>query len=272
MFHQIQAATTAAALAGVFLAPGAFAADSATMPADDAGEWIQLFNGRDLTGWTPKITGYAAGDNYADTFRAQDGVLRVSYDKYQGDFNDRFGHLFYDEPFSNYVLRLEYRLVGQQYQGGPEWARANSGIMFHGQTPESMGRDQFFPVSIEYQLLAGRPGETRPTANVCTPGTHIVLDGKLHTQHCTNSKSKTYPVGEWVTAEIEVHGNKLIRHKVNGETVLEYSGPQLDEKDADAKKLLEAGAAKVLSGGTISLQSESHPVEFRNVRLKRLAE
>jgi len=256
-----------AVLVLTFLTSPCWAAD----PTDD-GEWLQLFNGKDLTGWTPKITGYAAGDNYADTFRVQRGVLRVSYDKYEGDFNDRFGHLFYDEPFSNYILRLEYRLVGEQYRGGPEWARANSGIMIHGQTPESMGRDQLFPVSIEVQLLAGRPGETRPTANVCTPGTHVVLDGKLHTPHVTNSTSQTYPVGEWVAVEVEVHGDKLIRHKINGESVLDYGGSQLDEKDADAKRLIAAGASKNITGGTISLQSESHPVEFRKVELKRLAE
>jgi len=238
--------------------------------ADDG--WIPLFNGKDLTGWTPKVVGHAVGDNYADTFRAVDGILCVSYDKYKGDFNNRFGHLFYNQPFSNYILRLEYRLVGQQYRGGPSWAWANSGIMFHGQTPESMDRDQFFPVSIECQLLAGRPGETRPTANVCTPGTNIVLDGKFHTPHCTKSKSKTYPVSQWVTAEIEVHGDKLIRHKIHGKTVLEYSGTQLDDRDLDARKLLEAGASKMLTSGTISLQSESHPVEFRKIELKRLVE
>jgi hypothetical protein len=135
-----------------------------------------------------------------------------------------------------------------------------------------MTRDQRFPVSIECQLLAANPPETRPTANVCTPGTHIVLDGKLHTDHVTNSTSKTYPLDEWVTVELEVRGNQLIRHQVNGETVLEYSDPQLDPKDADARALLESGTLLHLSGGTISLQSESHPVEFRKVELKRLPE
>lgn len=236
----------------------------------DSGDWIQLFNGKDLTGWTPKISGHAAGENFADTFRVEDGVLHASADGYDGEFNNRFGHLFYNEPFSNYILRLEYRLVGEQAPGGPEWARANSGVMIHGQTPESMGLDQSFPVSIEVQLLAGQGDETRTTGNVCTPGTNIVLDGKLYTPHIANSTSKTYPVGEWVAVEVEVHGDKLIRHKINGETVLEYSGPQLDEKDADAKRLIAAGAKKELTGGTISLQSESHPVEFRNVELKRL--
>ena len=210
----------------------------------DSGEWIQLFNGKDLTGWTPKIVGHDAGDNFADTFRVHDGVLCVSYDDYDGPFNERFGHLFYKEPFSNYILRLEYRLVGEQYPGGPDWALRQQ--RHHDPRPVARvdGPRPIFPVSIEVQLLAGQGDETRPTGNVCTPGTHIVLDGKLHTPHGTNSTSKTYPVGEWVAVEVEVHGDKLIRHKINGETVLEYSGSQLDENDADAKELLAAGAKK----------------------------
>ena len=162
--------------------------------------------------------------------------------------------------------------MGEQYPGGPTWGYANSGIMFHGQTPQSMGVDQFFPVAIEVQLLASDSGAVRPTANVCTPGTHIVLDGKLHTEHCTNSTSRTFPLGEWVTVELEVHGDKLVRHKVGGQTVLEYSGPQLDEKDRDAQRLIAVGAKTPLTSGTISLQSESHPIEFRKVELKRLSE
>lgn len=233
-------------------------------------EWIELFNGKNLKNWTPKIVGYEAGDNYADTFRVDDGRLCVTYDKYEGDFADRFGHLFYRQPFSNYVLQLEYRIVGNQAKNAPEWALRNSGIMIHGQTPESMRKDQPFPVSIEVQLLGGDGTSPRTTGNLCTPGTHVVRDGKLFTPHCVNSSSETYHGDQWVAAELEVHGNKLIRHKINGETVMEYSEPQLDEKDADAKRLIENGADKMLTGGTISLQSEGHPIEFRNIKLKQL--
>jgi hypothetical protein len=239
-------------------------------PVSAADEWIEIFNGRDLTGWTPKIAGHEAGENFADTFRVQDGKICVSFDKYEGDYNDRFGHLFYDGPLSNYILELEYRFVGEQAQNGPEWALRNSGVMIHGQTPESMGKGQFFPVSIEVQFLGGDGTNPRTTGNLCTPGTHVVKDGKLYTPHILNSSSDTYHGDQWVKAEIEVHGGELIRHKINGKTVLEYSRPQLDEGDADAKKLLDAGAEKMVTGGTISLQAESHPVEFRNIRLKKL--
>ena len=234
----------------------------------DQETWIQLFNGKDLTGWKIKITGHELGDNYGNTFRVEDGVLKVAYDKYE-KFNGKFGHLFYHEPFSNYRLRVEYRFVGKQVPGGPGWAFRNSGIMIHGQSPESMAKNQKFPASIEVQLLGGRGSGKRPTGNLCTPGTHVVIDGKLVTRHVINSSSETYHGDQWVTAEVDVRGN-TIKHIVEGKTVLVYTDPQLDERDGDAQKLLKAGQDKMLRRGTISLQSESHPVEFRKVELLKL--
>lgn len=235
-----------------------------------ADEWIQLFNGKDLDDWVIKIKSYELGENHGDTFRVEDGILKVSYDQYEGRFRGRFGHLFYKEPFSNYLLRVEYRIVGQQYQAAPGWAIRNSGVMIHGQTPETMELNQDFPVSAEVQLLGGDGVKERTTANLCTPGTNVVMEDKLNTEHCTKSNSKTYHGDQWVTVEVEVHGNEVVRHKVDGKTVIEYSHIQLDERDKYSQKLLAAGADKMVSGGTISLQSEGHPVEFRKVELKKL--
>lgn len=232
--------------------------------------WIQLFNGKDLSGWTPKIAGQALGVNHLDTFRVENGVLKVAYDKYT-KFNEQFGHLFYKESFSHYRLRIEYRFVGEQCAAGPGWALRNSGVMIHGQPPETMGKDQSFPVSIEVQFLGGNGKDPRPTGNLCTPGTHVVRDGKLVTRHCTESSSRTYHGEQWVTAEIEVRGSKSIKHTINDELVLSYSEPQYDEGDADARKLIKDGK-KLIASGSISLQAESHPLEFRKVELQQLEE
>ena len=250
----------------VFLA-GSGAVLRASGPNDE--EWIQLFDGKSLNGWHPKITGYDLDDNFGNTFRVENGVMKASYDAY-GAFENRFGHIFYEKPFSYYRLIVEYRFVGEQAPGGPEWGFKNSGIMIHGQSPESMLKDQDFPISIEVQLLGGSETGDRPTANLCTPGTHVVMDGKLVTQHCVNSSSETFRGDEWVRVEVVVLGNEEIRHIVNGETVLVYQKPQtgggnVSNYDPRVKK-----DGTMLTGGSISLQSESHPVEFRKVELLNL--
>jgi hypothetical protein len=247
----------------VLTAASSFAEDVAPKNA-----WRQLFNGKDLSGWKVKITGHKLGDNFGNTFRVENGLLKVAYDQYD-NFDGKFGHLFFAEEFSHYILRAEYRFVGKQVPGGPGWAVRNSGLMLHGQSPESMEKDQKFPVSIEAQLLGGGGSGNRPTANLCTPGTNVEMDGKLITRHCTSSKSKTYHGDQWVTVVVEVHGGNVIKHIIDGKTVLAYDKPQLDARDKDAKNLIEKNG-KLLTGGTISLQSESHPVEFRKVELLQL--
>jgi hypothetical protein len=192
----------------------------------DKKEWIQAFNGKDLASWDVKIAGYGPNDNFGNTFRVENGVLKTAYDQY-GEFKDRFGHIFYRRVFSHYVVAVEYRFVGEQAAGAPEWAFRNSGIMIHSQSAASMKQDQDFPICIEVQLLGGRESGERSTANLCTPGTHVEMNGALVTAHCVNSTSKTYRGDQWVRVEVEVHGDEQIRHCVEGQTVLTYQKPQI---------------------------------------------
>lgn len=233
-------------------------------------KWISLFNGENLDGWTPKFTGYEYGVNYKNTFRVEDGLLKVYYENYE-QFNGRFGHLFYKQPFSHYKIRAEYRFVGEQAPGAPDWAYRNSGLKLHCQPPETMAKDQMSPVSIEVQLLGGNGKDERSTANVCSMGTHIVMDGELVTRHCINSNSKTYHGDQWVSVEAEVRGSDTVRHYVNGELVLYYSKPQYDTEDPNAQRLIQ-GNNLLIKKGYIALQAESHPVHFRNIEILRLEE
>jgi hypothetical protein len=243
-----------------------------SMPAQvppDGRDWVQLFNGKNLDGWTTKIAGHDLGDNYGDTFRVRDGLLTVSYDQYT-TFGDRFGHLFYRGTYSHYRIAVEYRFVGKQARGGPAWALRNSGIMVHGQRPETIRRDQDFPISIEVQLLGGGGAGERTTANLCTPGTHVVIGGALFTTHCLNSQSKTYRGEQWVRVEAEVLGAGRITHFVNGEPVLNYEAPQIGGGNVVNYDPAVKKDGALLTEGSISLQSESHPVEFRKVELLNL--
>jgi len=236
----------------------------------DRVEWRSLFNGRDLEAWSVKIAGHELNDNFGDTFRVEDGVLKVVYDQYV-HFDSKFGHIFFKEKFSHYILRLEYRFVGDQLAGGPDWAFRNSGIMFHSQSPASMRKDQDFPICIEAQLLGGGGSGQRTTHNLCTPGTHVVMNGELVTDHCVNSTSKTYHGDQWVSVMLVVLGADRVEHWVEGVPVLTYEKPQIGGGAVHNFDERENEEGKLLQEGYISLQSESHPVEFRGVELLNLA-
>ena len=232
--------------------------------------WIQIFNGKNLDGWLVKINGYELNDNYKNTFRVENGAIKVSYDGYE-NFTDQFGHLFYKTPFSNYKLRLEYRFVGEQVAGGQSWATKNSGIMIHSQSPESMLVKQSFPLSLEFQLLGGiNKNEPRPSGNLCTPATHVVMEGKLITEHCITANCKTYYGEEWITAEVIVN-NDSITHYIDGQPVISYSNPTIGGQFLDTtSESIQSKNGQPLTSGYISLQSESHPIEFKNIELLEL--
>ncbi len=232
-------------------------------------EWTSLFNGQNLDGWDVKISGYDLNDNYQNTFVVEDSMIKVKYDGYE-EFGNRFGHLFYKEPFSYYRLQLQYRFVGQQCLGGEGWALRNSGAMLHGQPASTMAKEQDFPISIEAQFLGGDGENERHTLNLCTPGTHVVMNGELEETHCIESRSKTYHGEQWVTAEFLVLGDSLIQHILDGEIVLEYTKPQIGGGTVNNFDPAVKTDGKALTEGSISLQSESHPVHFRNIKLLNL--
>ncbi len=251
----------------ILLATSALILASCSVNEDRKEEWQSIFNGENLDDWTIKITGFPAGDNYNNTFRVEDGVMKVSYENYES-FNGEFGHIFFKEKLSKYRLRLKYRFTGEQVPEGPGWAYRNSGIMLHCQSPESMLTDQDFPVSIEAQFLGGDGENERTTLNLCTPGTNVIMNGELITQHCTNSNSKTYHGDVWVSAEVVVYADSLIHHIVEGDTVITYHKPQIDGNDLPDGFPLPNGT--LLNSGYISLQAESHPVEFKDIEILKI--
>lgn len=243
----------------------------ATGPAAAAEKWTPLFDGRTLNGWTPKILGLAAGEDPFQTFRVKDGAIVVSYDRYDGAFRNRFGHLFWKTPYKAYRLRMEYRFVGTWPADTPDWAKGNSGVMVHSQAPATMAVNQPFPVSLEAQFLGVVAGQTRTTGNLCTPGLHVEISGKLITQHCNNATAPALPFGEWVKVEVEVSKAGHAIHRINGKDVIGYDAPQYDPTDATAKPLIAAaGGALPVTGGYIALQSEGSPLEFRKIEILEL--
>lgn len=243
---------------------------SCSTPEEKTHEWVQLFNGKDLSGWTVKIKDHPLNENFANTFRVDDSTMKVSYDGYDS-FKEQYGHIFYKEKYSHYLLGVEYRFIGEQVKDGPGWAIRNSGAMLHCQSPESMKQEQDFPISLEAQFLGGNGQDERSTGNLCTPGTNVFLKGELFTPHCVTSSSKTYHGDQWVRAEMLVLGDSIIHHIINGDTVMTYTKPQYDGKDPWVQGMGYPDGS-LIGEGYISLQSESHPVEYRKVEIIDLAE
>ena len=244
----------------------------------DQEEWIPLFNGVDLTGWTIKMSGFPLNENYKETFVVEDSMIRIKYDNYE-TFEEAYGHMYYEKPFSWYKIRFDYRFVGEQTLGGAIWNVRNSGIMLHSQSAESNEFDQNFPVSVELQLLGGLNEGERTTANVCTPGTAVMMGDTVNFHHCINSTSQTYHGDQWVHVEAVVKGGESMDFIVEGDTVLSFQRPQIGGGFINKQSAWEthgitrdiemwtAREGEILTEGYIALQAESHPIDFKNIEL-----
>ena len=265
--------TLLVSLTGLFVAASCAGGAVAGRPNPETREWIQLFNGRNLDGWKPKFTGHDLGVNLNNTVRVEDGLLKVRYDRWTG-WNGEFGHIFYERRFSHYVIAAEYRFVGGQVPGAPPslaWAIRNNGLMLHSQSPESMGKNQDFPISMEIQLLGGLGnGRPRSTANLCTPGTRVVMNDSLINRHCINSSSKTYDGDQWVRVEVLVLGDSIVKHIVNGDTVMTYSKPQMGGGNVSNLNPGVMVEGKPLTEGYITFQAETAEIDFRKIELLNL--
>jgi hypothetical protein len=235
---------------------------------DKKGKWQTLFNGKNLDGWTMKIVGHPLGENFGNTFRVENGILSIRYDQYKS-FDNTFGAIYYKKEFSNYRLKVEYRFVGETAPGAPSWGYRDSGIQYHGQAPETIGLNQNFPVCIEYNLHGGNSKDERPVGEICTPGTLVDVNGKKNESFCTPAFIKrTFHGDQWVTAEIEVRGNQ-IKHFVNGEEILHFENPRYNPEHEFGKTFIKEGNNR-LTSGYISLQSNSHPIDFRKIEIMEL--
>lgn len=229
-------------------------------------QWTSLFNGKNLEGWQIKIAGYPLNENFGNTFRVEDGILSIRYNQYDS-FRNRFGALYFNRPFTNYRLRVEYRFVGETTPGAPSWGFRDGGIQYHAQAPSTVALEQQFPVCLEYNLHGGNGTEERPTGEICTPGTKVDINGQTAAAFCTPPVVKrTFHGDQWVTAEIEVRDG-VIKHFVNGEEIIQYTNPRYDTAHAVAKTLVVNGNNR-LQSGYISLQSNSHPMDFRKIEIR----
>lgn len=238
----------------------AFSASALDLTKVPNGDWVQLFNGKDLDGWVKKVRPLPVGQDPYDTWYVKDSLLWVDYTKYTGNFNDRFGHMAYQKrKFSYYLMRAVYQFYGTQTGAGsaPDWAIQNNGLMYHSQSMESMGQDQEFPASVEFQLLGEKNIQNNDgtTANVCGVGATFIINGVRGDYWCRKATPRNIIGQPWVKVEGLVLGDSVSRHIVEGDTVLKYTS------------ILAKADQKPLKEGYIAIQAESAPIKFKTIEV-----
>lgn len=203
---------------------------------------VHLFNGADLHGWHADIPDADGNPDIAASFSVRDGLL-ISHGSPQG-------HLLTDDFYSNYELIVEYRWPGE---GG------NCGVLVHASIPRMLYG--MFPQSIECQMHAGNAGdfwcigENIAVENMAErrngdPATWTGEEGaNRHIRNLTDDSEK--PLGEWNTMKI-VCRDKNIDIWVNDDHVM-------------------SGFDCTATSGSVAIQAEGTPCEFRRIDLTPLA-
>ena len=104
---------------------------------------------------------------------------------------------------------------------------------------------------------------------MCSPGTDVDIDGKIAPEHCMRSSSKIYPINEWVSIEIVVHSDSIVHHIIEKDTIMTYTNIRYSNDRFSTENFKDL-VGKPLEEGYIALQSEGHPVMFRNIMIKEL--
>jgi hypothetical protein len=179
-------------------------------------------------------------------------------------------------------LRGEYQVWGTQASGGPSWAVQNNGFMLHSQSMATMTLNQDFPVSMEAQLLG--PGNntsggatSASTMNLCTPGTGFSTTptGSTNNSHCVPAKPTTRAALNtgWQKVSALILGDSMHTYYAgpNGtDSVLRYYKPvYLSGNIANPPSGMPANGTR-LTGGYITIQSETHPFRFRKIEVLNL--
>jgi len=211
--------------------------------------FLLLFDGETMNGWR----GYGK-DHMPAAWIIEDGALKcIGSGRGEAGAADG-GDIIYDSVFSNFVLRLDWKIS----EGG------NSGIFYLGQeTPEY---DFIWKTAPEMQVL---DNERHPDAMLGKDGNRQA--GSLYDLIPANPQN-TKPAGEWNSVEITVYKGTVV-HKQNGEVVLEYHlwTPEWDALVADSKfPGLNENWANVATEGYVGLQDHGDDVWFRNIRLRVL--
>ena len=194
---------------------------------------IQLFDGESLSGWTAVLS--KEDVDPATVWSAKDGVLSCT--------GKPSGYIKTDRQFENYKLSVQWRWTGKP---------GNNGVLVHATTPNALN---VWPKCQEVQLAHENAGDfwvigseiTTPLEGV--PGYEKMVRGRRHLNFNDGAEK---PVGEWNEMTVICRGD-TITVLVNG-TVVNYGYDSSETK------------------GSVCLQSEGAPIEYKEIVLTPLGE
>lgn len=236
---------------------------------DDNDSWIDLFNGKDLSGWETWLS-RAPGEQRLlglnndplKVFTVEDGALHIS--------GQVFGALTTVEEYENYHLRLEYRWGEKKWPPRLDRER-DSGVLYHATGQHGLFAGSWMK-SNQFQIGEGATGDFWSVAGTMAdveaeriendwryaPGKDVVT---IERGRVVASEHRDKPHGEWNTVEIAARGDS-VQHIVNGEVVLALTRTRHKEGTTE----------QPLTRGKIQLQSEGAEIWFRNIQIKPLEE
>ncbi len=204
---------------------------------ENSGQTIDLFNGKDLSGWHIDIPEMDTVPDAINPFIIRDGKL-VSLGTPQG-------HVITDKSYQNYRLDVKYRFAGEP---------GNCGVLVHASTPRSLYK--MFPKSIEVQMYHENAGDFWCiVADIKVPNM-VERRGPKEEWGIREGKKRRIlnltdgtenPLGEWNEMKIECLNDK-VKVWVNG-------------------VLVNYGYESTVQSGQVALQAEGSEVEFEYVKL-----
>ena len=228
----------------------------------NSSEWISLFNGKNLDGWTTFLSSEGRNRDPQGVFKAENGMLHILDVPNRGQ-RQAFGYLATNRSYGDYHLRFQYRWGDKRFVPRDR-AKRDSGVVYHIQ-----GSDRVWPKSVELQVQEGDTGDFWLLGGV-TMETTVASTGGDPKRYREGGVPYTTRAGSyvrvakdrtrdsrsgWNTVELIVRGDSAV-HIVNGEVV--NRGEHL------------RSSGKPLTAGRIAFQAEGAEVYYRNIELKPL--
>ncbi len=241
--------------------------------APAASEWRDLFNGRDLEGWTVTLQGKAEGEDPDRFVQVRDGMIHM-YPDTDPAATVPFGVITHEDVFSRFHLVFEYRWLEKRFAPRKEALR-DAGLLYH-----ASATDKVWPDSVEYQVQEGdsadivflnrrgwtwlhpepgrapegqgKPGMLPEQGGVLTPG------NRNDFEYFGRYPEHDHLIG-WNRVEVIVHADESAEHVLNG---------HVRARLVDFTRL----DGSPLKDGKVCLQLEGAELQYRDVRIRELDE